>query len=101
MHSLQLVHRDIKPENILWSDQLKRAVFSDFGISHFVKEKPGEKSHANFEGTRRYMSAELLALEKTGYGEVDLYRNDCYAFERSIFFDQVERFDFQHQQRLE
>jgi serine/threonine protein kinase len=51
MHSLRLVHRDVKFSNILYSQNSKCCMLSDFGLSHFVREEIGEKSHAYFEGT--------------------------------------------------
>lgn len=37
LHSLKMVHKDIKPDNILYSETMKRFVFTDFGLTHAVK----------------------------------------------------------------
>jgi serine/threonine protein kinase len=36
MHHLGLIHKDIKPDNIMYSNTMKKCVFIDYGLSHFV-----------------------------------------------------------------
>jgi serine/threonine protein kinase len=48
MHSIGLIHKDIKPQNIVYSKKSGHCVFIDFGLSHFVKEKPYQKSITYF-----------------------------------------------------
>jgi tRNA A-37 threonylcarbamoyl transferase component Bud32 len=44
MHSYNLVHKDIKPANILYSKGVDDFILLDFGLSHAIKERIGEKS---------------------------------------------------------
>ena len=37
MHNMLLVHYDIKPENILYTEQIKKFMFADFGISQLLE----------------------------------------------------------------
>ena len=56
LHNLRIVHQDIKPENIMLSYSFKKAVFIDFGLSTFVKEKIGQKTWTKFVGTINFCS---------------------------------------------
>lgn len=74
MHQLGLIHKDIKPENIMYSPTLKKCIFIDFGISHFVIELWGDKSETFCEGSLKFMSPELLELRgKNAPGYANLY----------------------------
>jgi serine/threonine protein kinase len=44
IHSFRIVHGDIKPENIVFSKQLKKCVFIDFGFSQIINEPLGFKT---------------------------------------------------------
>ena len=59
-------------------------VLIDFGISCAVKEKPGCRSLTYKEGTLRFMSEEMKALDLGGKGYVDLYWNDVHALTKSL-----------------
>jgi serine/threonine protein kinase len=57
MHSVRLIHNDVKPENIMYSHQLKKYVFIDFGISEFIYETLGKMSIVVFRGSYNYCLA--------------------------------------------
>lgn len=60
LHKLKLVHKDIKPVNIMFSETYKDYVLLDFGLAHVVREELGNKTLTHQEGTKKYMSAEML-----------------------------------------
>jgi serine/threonine protein kinase len=41
MHNLNITHSDIKPENIVYSPNLKKLIFIDFGMSSYNPQKIG------------------------------------------------------------
>lgn len=41
MHSLNITHNDIKPENLIYSPELQKLVFIDFGLSEVNPQKVG------------------------------------------------------------
>ena len=61
IHSFGLVHKDIKPDNLL-VDVEGTVMLMDFGISAYVRERPGQKSMSYKEGTRKFMSPEMSEL---------------------------------------
>lgn len=70
--------------NILFSPSLNKYVFADYGVSHFVKEVPSEKTATYYGGTETYMSEELLQIKGKGVGKVDLYQNDLHALKVTL-----------------
>lgn len=85
LHALHIVHKDIKPANILWSQSLQKFIFCDFGIAGYIYENIGWTTLTYPEGTRNYMSLEMIRLaESNQEGKADLYYNDVCGLERSI-----------------
>lgn len=70
--------------NILFSPLLNKYVFADYGVSHFIKEVPGEKTVAYYEGTEAFMSEELLKIKGKGAAKIDLYSNDLHALKVTL-----------------
>jgi hypothetical protein len=77
LHEKHVVHRDLKPNNILYKKSKDDRILiklSDFGIS---KEKSQDDTYSvtlNAQGTKAYMSPELL--EDNRYS----YHSDVYAY---------------------
>ena len=61
----------------------------DFGISMYVEEDENSMSLTYREGTVGYMSPEMEALKKGGYGQVNLYKNDLYGL--AITLNEMDR----------
>lgn len=78
MHAFHLVHRDIKPDNFLWDEDHQQFLLCDFGVSAYVREKPGEKTLTSYCGTKLFMGQEMKSLggQKDQAGFVNLYQND-------------------------
>lgn len=79
LHRFHIVHKDIKPENVMYSSALGDFVLVDFGLSEYLANEPGYLSLTYREGTPKYMSPEMLALNKSTVGLVDLYYNDLHS----------------------
>lgn len=84
LHSFGIIHKDVKPSNMVYSPALQNFVFIDFGISMWVKERPGEQTKTFREGTFQYMSPQMKRLDPGCAGWVDLYWNDLYALRMSL-----------------
>lgn len=54
MHLLKIVHFDIKPINIMYSKELGKNVFIDFGIAEILNKEIWEKVETNYKGTYKY-----------------------------------------------
>lgn len=85
MHQYGIVHQDIKPENIMFSRELNKAVFIDFGLSAIVAEQVGHLYLTEFVGNVNYCSRQMMKcfLEDKKM-EVDLFYNDLHALEGSL-----------------
>ncbi len=44
MHTFKITHADIKIDNIMYSPNLKKCVFIDFGVSNIIQEKTAEST---------------------------------------------------------
>lgn len=78
------MHRDIKPENIVYSQSLQKFVFTDFGLTHAIKEGIREKTETRFGGTEGYCSEEMNSLLSGGVGLVNLYVNDFVGLRKTV-----------------
>ncbi|KAL4433381.1 hypothetical protein ABPG74_017485 [Tetrahymena malaccensis] len=73
LNNFDVIHSDIKPDNILYcSDQLM-FVFSDFGLSHELKNPNQEQTNYDLEGNNRYKSPEVTKQHKPYTLKVDVY----------------------------
>ena len=63
LHHLKMVHRDIKLSNFVFSEERRRYVFCDFGLSHAIRETPDEETVLNgVGGTLGYVSEKMKRL---------------------------------------
>ena len=80
MHLLQICHFDIKLDNVAWSNETKKMILLDFGLSKIIKEKIGQKTYTKFVGSFQQASSEM---QKTYFLKkkllVNLYYNDQWG----------------------
>ncbi len=67
-----VIHGDVRPENIMFTSDMKKMVFIDFGLARNVNEKKGW-------GTRLFMSPELRFTDN--FGELE---NETWGFGISV-----------------
>jgi eukaryotic-like serine/threonine-protein kinase len=80
-HRKGVVHRDIKPENILLLEG--RALVTDFGIAHAIREAGGERLTATglLLGTPAYMSPEQVSGARELDGRSDVFSLGTVLYE--------------------
>lgn len=80
-HQQNIVHRDIKPSNILIESHTRRAIITDFGISH-ITQGSDEKT-LSVKGTPLYMAPEQIYSRKIDH-RVDIYATGIMLFEMLV-----------------
>eukprot|EP00121_Abeoforma_whisleri_P014557 Awhi_evm1s13423 len=70
LHSRNIAHRDIKPENITFTNDFKRVVLIDFGLSQRLRS---DKRYVRRQGTCAYMAAELWENRNCDFKAVDVW----------------------------
>lgn len=84
MHGLNICHNDIKPSNIVYSENLEKLVYIDFGFTEVRIESLGSMGRCFARGTMEYCCDEMKKLfMTTGEGFVDIYYNDFICLEKS------------------
>lgn len=84
LHLAGLVHNDIKPLNIVYSRDLGKWVFIDFGVSCCPKEQIGQESEISLRGTFEYIGPQMRQLGPNQRGKVDLFHNDLVGLQKSV-----------------
>lgn len=82
IHSHTIVHRDLKAANIFLTDQWKRCLLGDFGVSTVLGAAASAQSCV---GTPSYMSPELMRNEDYTKA-VDLWAMGIILYELMAFF---------------
>lgn len=77
IHTGKNYHRDIKPENILFDEQEKLLILSDFGISHFNKEELDTIIETKLHS--RMANFQYSSPEQKERGSVVDHKSDIYA----------------------
>lgn len=95
LHSIKIAHHDIKIENICYSNEFKKFVFIDFGISRIIEEDIGEKSFTFFRGSLNYCSLEMAGIYGKSNGNfIDLYYNDVIGLKTTL--DDLKRGEYDY-----
>lgn len=74
IHSIHIVHRDIKLENWMLTDERRRVLLVDFGLSHtFQANESMSKDMREFVGSLSYCPPEVLARRPYDGRSVDMW----------------------------
>lgn len=92
MHECDIVHRDLKPENVL-VDERGVAKLTDFGVSDFGHETPGDfrsniKMCSAFVGSPPYVPPEVMVLRNCKTDprpQYDPFKMDMWALGMLLF----------------
>jgi serine/threonine-protein kinase len=77
-HSKGVIHRDIKPSNIMLTDNDKRAILTDFGLT---MQMGTESTLGTAFGTPRYISPEQAIASHKAVPQSDIYSLGVVLFE--------------------
>jgi tRNA A-37 threonylcarbamoyl transferase component Bud32 len=85
LHILKINHNDIKTNNIVYSENFKKLVLLDFGLSEVNDVGLGYMKLELPKGSIDYCCDDMkkLFFDNFSQGLVDLYYNDMIALEKS------------------